>query len=136
MGLKESLLDYLSGELTEKQLDNRFPKFCKQEGVLMPLITKEKCYTTRLGKAVRLYDFWPGSRLPVIGALEGRYEWEVARWTAEGKAYGSPITSSLDLIEVPCENKTKEKENEFESNLRFRFAPPTRANNTWRPMAP
>lgn len=32
VGLKESLLDYLSGELTEKQLDNRFEKFCKQKG--------------------------------------------------------------------------------------------------------
>lgn len=80
------------------------------------LITKEKCYTTRLGRAVRLYDFWPGSRLPVIGAVEGKYEWEIARWTAEGTVYGPSTTSNLDLIEVPCENKTKEKSNVFESN--------------------
>lgn len=32
VGLKESLLDFLKGELTEKQLDNRFEKFCKQKG--------------------------------------------------------------------------------------------------------
>jgi ParB/RepB/Spo0J family partition protein len=30
--LKRSLLDYLDGELTDKQLDNRFEKFCRQKG--------------------------------------------------------------------------------------------------------
>lgn len=76
------------------------------------LITKTKCYTTRSGRAVKVYDFWAGSRLPVIGAYAEKYEWQVMRWTENGNA-GAFLQSPLDLIEVPCENELKEKENVF-----------------------
>jgi hypothetical protein len=65
----------------------------------MALITQTKEYTTRRGSPVRLYDFWPNSRLPVVGAVLYRGGWSIERWTADGCAYNYGITSPQDLIE-------------------------------------
>lgn len=83
----------------------------------MPLINKTKTHTTRFGRPVRLYDFWTGSRLPVVGAVQHRGEWQFARWTEEGFAYGPSVTSNDDLIEVVEETKGKGETNYVESNL-------------------
>lgn len=67
-------------------------------------IDLSKRYRTRQGQDVRLFTVDRShSTYPVLGEIGYPHDsdWQVASWTAEGKAYCERPSSRLDLIEVP-----------------------------------
>lgn len=67
------------------------------------MIDKTREYTTRNGKAVRIYTIDGGGTFPIHGAwLNCEGHWVPETWTVKGNVYhNNTIISPLDLIEKP-----------------------------------
>jgi hypothetical protein len=68
-------------------------------------ITKDRTYTTRDGRAVRIYATDAGSEYPIHGAIKKTDSgqdvyWEEEAWTDEGSNYSTEIEHADDLIEA------------------------------------
>ena len=60
----------------------------------------KKKYTTRDGRAVRIYAVYHNQRVAVHGAILSHDEWQIYNWYGDGMCFSSGEKSDGDLIEV------------------------------------
>jgi hypothetical protein len=63
------------------------------------MISKDKQYTTRDGREVRIYATDGAGTFPIHGAVLNQGVWEINTWRKDGRTY-VPIDSIIDLIEI------------------------------------
>lgn len=71
------------------------------------MITKDKEYTTRDGREVRIYATDGCEGYTIHGAIKVEGEWESETWTKEGFAWSQMAPSEDDLIEKQKEHTVK-----------------------------
>lgn len=69
------------------------------------LIDPAKKYTTRDGRAVRIYATDAGGEYPIHGAIKNGDEWKGCDWSTTGQRHLTIPQTSSDLIEVKPERE-------------------------------